>query len=247
MQLPTTRRLSVALVSCLTLSACSGSDAGKPATRASVLTISTVADADALIPPLVSTTSGKQAVDRLYDFLAEAKTPISTSGDGGFGPQLATRWQWAPDSLSIAFSIDPRARWHDGASVRASDVRFSFALFTDPKVASMHASDFVGIDSVSVRDSLTAVVWWHARSPEQFFQIAYNLQSCRSICSAKSRVIRCCGPRLPIIPWARAGIASRSGNVSTISSSKPTRRTIAVPRQRRVSSGLSRPIRPQRA
>ena len=28
---------------------------------------------------------------------------------------------------------------------------------------------------ISVRDSLTAVVWWHARSPEQFFQIAYNL------------------------------------------------------------------------
>lgn len=171
----TSRQLSVALVSCLAIAACARSDAGTESARASVLTISAAADADALIPPLVSTTQGKQAVDMLFDFLAEAKTPISTSGDGGFGPQLATRWQWAADSLSIAFTLDPRARWHDGAPVRASDVRFSFALFTDPKVASMHASEFVGIDSVSVRDSLTAVVWWHARSPEQFFQIAYNL------------------------------------------------------------------------
>ncbi len=167
---------SAALSACLLLLGCSRPDAAEPRSpRASVLTISTAVDADALIPPLVGTTQGKQAVDLLFDFLAEARTPISTSGDAGFRPQLATRWQWAPDSLSIAFSIDPRARWHDGAPVRAGDVRFSFALFTDPVVASMHASNFVGIDSVSVRDSLTAVVWWHKRHPEQFFQIAYNL------------------------------------------------------------------------
>lgn len=143
--------------------------------RASVLTISTPADADALVPPLVATTQGKQAVDLLFDFLAEPTAPIETVGDQGFKPQLASRWSWSPDSLSIAFSIDPRARWHDGKPVRASDVRFSFALYTDPKVASPHASNFAGIDSVSVRDSLTAVVWWHARQPEQFFQLAYNL------------------------------------------------------------------------
>ncbi len=172
----TSRGLSAALFTCLAIAGCSPSKAGDDrGARASVLTISTAVDADALIPPLVGTTQGKQAVDMLFDFLAEAKTPISTVGDAGFGPQLATRWQWAPDSLSIAFSIDPRARWHDGVPVRANDVRFSFALFTDPVVASMHASDFAGIDSVSVRDSLTAVVWWHQRHPEQFFQIAYNL------------------------------------------------------------------------
>jgi peptide/nickel transport system substrate-binding protein len=176
MRLSTYRAVTLAAYAAIALPACSKSDAGaNGAARASVLTISTAVDADALIPPLVSTTQGKQAVDLLFDFLAETKTPISTVGDAGFGPQLATRWQWAPDSLSIAFSIDPRARWHDGTPVRANDVRFSFALFTDPTVASMHASNFAGIDSVSVRDSLTAVVWWHARHPEQFFQIAYNL------------------------------------------------------------------------
>jgi peptide/nickel transport system substrate-binding protein len=176
MRFTTSRGFAAALLSCLALAACSRSDAGATrSARGSTLTISTATDADALIPPLVSTAQGKQAVDMLFDFLAEAKTPISTVGDAGFGPQLATRWQWAPDSLSIAFSLDPRAHWHDGQPVRANDVRFSFALFTDPAVASMHASDFAGIDSVSVRDSLTAVVWWHARSPEQFFQIAFNL------------------------------------------------------------------------
>lgn len=140
-----------------------------------VLTIASAADADALIPPLVASTQGKQAVDLLFDMLATPSAPIETVGDRGFRPQLATSWTWSADSLSIAFAINPDARWHDGTPVRARDVRFSYRLYVDPAVASPQASVFDGIDSVSVRDSLTAVVWWRARHPEQFFQVAYNL------------------------------------------------------------------------
>lgn len=140
-----------------------------------VLTIATPADPDALIPPIVASLQGKQAVDLLFDMLARPTTTIETVGDGGFAPQLASRWRWASDSLSIAFTIDSTARWHDGRPVRAEDVAFSFALYTDPVVASPHAGAFAGIDSVTVRDSLTAVVWWARRHPEQFFQVAYNL------------------------------------------------------------------------
>lgn len=140
-----------------------------------VLRIATAADADALIPPIVATLQGKQVVDQLFDHLAEPVTPLRTVGDAGFRPQLAARWQWAPDSLSVAFALDPKARWHDGTPVRARDVAFSYALYTDPAVASPHTANFAGIDSVSIKDSLTTVVWWHRRHPEQFFQVAYNL------------------------------------------------------------------------
>lgn len=151
-------------------------DAAKQASGSSgVLTIATPADADALIPPIVSSLQGKQAVDLLFDMLARPTGPIETVGDGGFAPQLASRWNWAADSLSIAFTIDSAARWHDGQPVRASDVAFSYALYTDSAVASPHAGAFAGIDSVTVRDSSTAVAWWNRRHPEQFFQVAYNL------------------------------------------------------------------------
>lgn len=168
---------TVALATSLAALACAGSDDGKRAASgvSGVLTISTPADADALIPPLVASTQGKQAVDLLFDMLAQPTAPIETVGDRGFRPQLAAHWSWATDSLSIAFAINPAARWHDGTPVRARDVAFSYALYVDPTVASPQASTFDGIDSVTVRDSLTAVVWWHARHPEQFFQIAYNL------------------------------------------------------------------------
>ncbi len=172
-------RLAPAPLLALVAAACGGGDtaAGSRAagTRAASVVVATPTDADQLIPPLVATLQGKQAVDLLFDHLAAPSDPVVTVGDAGFRPQLARRWTWAPDSLSVAFELDPRARWHDGRPVRAADVRFSHALFTDPAVASMHARDFDGIDSVSVRDSLTAVVWWRRRTPEQFFQVAYNL------------------------------------------------------------------------
>ena len=176
--MPITMRMTALVLSVtwLVASSCRGRDAfdGQSA-RSTVLTIATPADADMLIPPLVTTTQGKQVVDLLFDVLAAPVAPIETVGDASFRPQLAAGWQWASDSLSIAFQIDPRARWHDGRPVRANDVRFSFSVYTDPVVASPHAGNFTGIDSVTVRDSLTAVAWWHARHPEQFYQLAYNL------------------------------------------------------------------------
>jgi peptide/nickel transport system substrate-binding protein len=177
-------RFPIATVRCVTaLALVAGAACSSPEAKggdddraaATTLTIVSAADADALIPPLVTTTQGKQVIDQLFDRLAEPVSPVETGGDRGFRPQLATGWSWSPDSLSIAFAINPKARWHDGTPVRAGDVRFSFALHTDPVVASPQRDVFEGIDSVTVRDSLTAVVWWHARHPEQFFQLAYNL------------------------------------------------------------------------
>ena len=172
-------RALLVIVGALTSGGCgSGGDDTSAEYRAATagLVISTAADAVGLVPPLVATTAGKQVVDLLFDNLATPTgTSVLTAGDAGFRPQLARRWTWAPDSLSIAFELDPRARWHDGKAVTAADVRFSHQLFTDPKVASLHARSFDGIDSVTVRDPGTAVVWWGRRHPEQFFQVAYNL------------------------------------------------------------------------
>ena len=176
---PGTPHFLAALLAAL-FAACSNADRASANAEgraaAAGVVISTAADADALVPPLVATTAGKQVVDLLFDHLAAPiGTPVRTDGDTGFRPQLATRWSWAADSLSIAFEVDPAARWHDGKPVTASDVRFSFRFFTDPAVASIHARGFVGIDSVTVRDTHTAVAWWTRRNPEQFFQLVYNL------------------------------------------------------------------------
>ncbi|MFL5575262.1 MAG: peptide ABC transporter substrate-binding protein [Gemmatimonadaceae bacterium] len=150
--------------------------AGGAAEHGGTVVIATAADPDILLPPLVTSLQGKQVTDFLFDHLAEMGPALNTVGDAGFAPRLADRWEWAPDSLSIAFHIDPRARWHDGVPVRASDVRFTHRVYTDPAVGSPFTPVLANIDSVSVRDSLTAVVWYRRRSPEQFFDAAYQMQ-----------------------------------------------------------------------
>lgn len=139
------------------------------------LVVATAGDADNLFPPLTLTSQGRQVVDQIFDYLADIGPGLNTIGDGGFTPRLADSWTWGPDSSWIAFHINPHARWHDGQPVRASDVRFTFRLLMDSTLASPIAATLKGIDSVSVRDSLTAVVWYTRRTPEQFFNFVYNV------------------------------------------------------------------------
>ncbi|MDQ2890132.1 MAG: peptide ABC transporter substrate-binding protein [Gemmatimonadota bacterium] len=139
------------------------------------LVVATAGDADNLFPPLTMTGQGRQVVDQIFDYLADIGPSLNTIGDEGFTPRLADSWSWAPDSSSIAFHINARARWHDGKPVRASDVRFTFRLITDSALGSPIAANLRGIDSVSVRDSSTAVVWFGKRTPEQFFNFVYNV------------------------------------------------------------------------
>jgi peptide/nickel transport system substrate-binding protein len=128
-----------------------------------------------LLPTLTTDVLSRLLVDQIYDRLAEIGPDLSTQGDRGFRPRLAKSWTWAPDSMAIAFAIDPRARWHDGQPVTARDVAFSFALDKDPKSASMITATIGNVDSVTVRDSMTAVAWFHRRTPEQFYDFVYQI------------------------------------------------------------------------
>ena len=169
-----TRRPLALAVAALLLAACGGERPTSDEGRGTVI-IATAADADFLLPALVTQLVGKQVIDQLFEPLAAMPATMNTLGDVGFQPRLAKSWEWAADSLSITFRLDPRARWHDGQPVRAGDVRFSLEFTKDPAVASRQAGGLESIDSISVSDSLTAVAWFSRRSAEQFFSLVYNL------------------------------------------------------------------------
>jgi peptide/nickel transport system substrate-binding protein len=172
----TPRRYAAACLA-LAIAACSGDKRGSNATGdvGGTVVISLAGEPDFLMQPLISTTASKMVTDQIFAPLAELGPEMNTMGDKGFTPRLARRWSWSADSLSIAFEIDPRARWHDGVPVRAVDVKMGFDLLADTAVHSPQASNVVDVDSVTVRDSLTAVFWYHARSLDQFFTAAYNV------------------------------------------------------------------------
>ena len=161
--------LCVLLVSgCATESSRGGSSGG-------TLAISTGGDPDVLVPSLLQTTTAAQVVDMIYDRLADIGDSLNVVNDRGFTPRLADKWTWAKDSMSIAFHLNPNAKWHDGQPVRSNDVRFTIASTKDSTLGSPAASVITNVDSVTTPDSATAVFWFHQRSPQQFYDAVYQL------------------------------------------------------------------------
>jgi len=161
---------------CLLISvACTGTESPSGKATGGTLVISTGGDPDILIPALLSSVQAGQITDLIYDRLAMIGDSLSIVNDAGFTPQLADRWTWGADSLSIAFHINPRAKWHDGKPVRSSDVRFTFQSTTDSTLGSGTRPLVTNIDSVTTPDSATAVFWFHARSPQQFYDATFQM------------------------------------------------------------------------
>jgi peptide/nickel transport system substrate-binding protein len=154
-----------------------GTDRGTSSTSPTggTLIASIPGDATEVFPAFVSEQNGAVVRDLVFDRLAAIGPDLNTVGDKGFTPQLAKSWTWASDSMSIAFLLDPKARWHDGKPVTAADVKYSLATYADPKAHSSVGPLLVNIDSVSVRDSSTAVFYFKKRTPEQFYDIAFQL------------------------------------------------------------------------
>jgi peptide/nickel transport system substrate-binding protein len=157
------------------LTACGGPEPNPGGRSGGTLSISTGGDPDVLIPSLVSTVQAAQMADLIYDRLAEIGDSLNIVNDRGFTPRLADHWAWSSDSLSIAFHINARAKWHDGQPVRSSDVRFTLQSTRDSTLGSPVAALVTNIDSVSTPDSTTAVFWFHQRTPQQFYDATYQM------------------------------------------------------------------------
>ena len=165
----------VRLLCVVLLFACVGTESPSGKTNGGTLVISTGGDPDLLIPSLLSSVQAAQITDQVYDRLADIGDSLNIVNDGGFTPRLADRWTWGRDSLSISFHIAPRAKWHDGAPVRSSDVRFTFQSTADSTLGSPVRGLISSIDSVTTPDSATAVFWFHARTPQQFYDATYQM------------------------------------------------------------------------
>jgi peptide/nickel transport system substrate-binding protein len=139
------------------------------------LVVSTTVDPGTLFPPYASTTQAKQITEQIYDYLADVGTDLNAYNEKGFRPALAVGWRWSADSLSLAFHINPRAKWHDGEDVTARDVAFTFALNKNPALGGRVNSELANIDSVTVTDSLTPVFWFREKSPKSFLDAAAQL------------------------------------------------------------------------
>jgi peptide/nickel transport system substrate-binding protein len=163
------------LLCALLLCACVGTESQSGKSTGGTLVISAGGDPDILVPALLSSVQAAEIADQVYDRLANIGDSLNILNDAGFTPRLADHWTWSQDSLSIAFHIDPLAKWHDGTPVRSNDVRFTFQSTTDSTLGSGIKALIANIDSVATPDSATAVFWFHTRTPQQFYDATFQM------------------------------------------------------------------------
>jgi peptide/nickel transport system substrate-binding protein len=168
-------RLSAGFVFFLVVGCTERAPAPGAAEIGGTVVVSATGDPGSLFPPFVVSPEGKEITEQIYDYLADVGPDLNTADEKGYRLGLADRWRWMGDSLELAFHINPLAKWHDGRDVTARDVQFTFALNKNPALGGRLGTELANIDSVTVTDSLTAVFWFHQRSPTQFLDAAAQM------------------------------------------------------------------------
>ncbi|MBA2627414.1 MAG: peptide ABC transporter substrate-binding protein [Gemmatimonadales bacterium] len=133
--------------------------------------------ATSLAPVLPATrrTADQEASDLVFLRLAGLRPDGRTAGDDGFEPQLARSWN-RRDSLTLAFELDPRARWHDGTPVTAHDVTFTFALARDSTFSPALSGLLRHVRSVTAETDHRVVIAFDQSYPEQLYDAAFHVQ-----------------------------------------------------------------------
>lgn len=162
------------LVSLLLVAGCSRRG-GCTGEYCGVLVIATAGEPDVLLPPVSDRSVTRDVTDQLFLKLADVGPSGNTVGDEDFQPQLAEHWEWDTPT-TLVFHLDPRARWQDGHAVTATDVAFTYDIYTDSLVSSPYRSALRHVAAVTTRDSLTVVFRFRQRYPEMFFDAVYQMR-----------------------------------------------------------------------
>lgn len=135
-----------------------------------------IATGGAFSPPVPGLSRATEAL-RISDllFLRLARHGATTTGDHAAVPELARAWERL-DSLTLAFELDPRARWHDGMPVTTDDVIFSFARMRDPEAAPGTAALLAGIANVTSDSTGRVIVRFTRPYGEQLYDATFHVQ-----------------------------------------------------------------------
>ncbi len=126
------------------------------------------------VPTIPTTKANGDVMSLLFLKLAHLDGSRGTVEDRGYTPELAARWS-RRDSLTIAFELDPRARWHDGRPVVARDVIQTFTRIRQPGVDPQVNLLTRHITSVTAEGERVVVFRFARAYPEQFYDAIENI------------------------------------------------------------------------
>lgn len=129
------------------------------------------------VPTLIegsqNTLANQDVADQLFLRLAGIGPGMVTAGDRGFVPLLAKGWTRL-DSVTLAFDLDPRARWHDGAPVTARDVVFTMRRARDSAIAPRLANVTRRIASVEAEGDRRVLFRFRQVYAEQLYDATFH-------------------------------------------------------------------------
>jgi peptide/nickel transport system substrate-binding protein len=170
--------LRISLWVCLIIgTAASAAAQSKDDSRSSIVIV-TGQQATVPIPTLMegaaASVGNLELADQLFLRLVGLGPTMLTAGDRGFVPLLARSWT-RRDSVTLAFDLDPRARWQDGVPVTSRDVVFTFRRAQSPSVAPRLATLLQHIVSVTTEGDRRVVFRFSHAYSEQLYDATFHV------------------------------------------------------------------------
>jgi len=124
----------VALLLSSLASSCKSDESSSKAPQNGV-TIGIAADFDYLNPLLIQLSLSREVCAHIFPTLVR---PAFDEQDGSvsFAPSLAKSWAFSDEGKTVTFALRGDAKWEDGKPITAHDLKFSYKLYANPKVAS---------------------------------------------------------------------------------------------------------------
>jgi len=92
--------------------------------------------------------------------------------NSNFKPELASSWEYSQDNLKLTYKLRKDIHWSDGVAITADDVKFTYDLLMDDKVASPRQGVTEFIKEVVVADPHTVTFVFTEAYPNQLFDTA---------------------------------------------------------------------------
>jgi peptide/nickel transport system substrate-binding protein len=129
--------------------------AAQPATagtpkRGGTLIVAKTTEAPSLEPHAQNALSRSRVTQHLYSYL------VQNDKDMGIVPDLAEKWEIAPDSKTYTFTLRRGVKFHNGRELTSADVKYSLERILDPQTASQGAGLLSSIAGVETPDPYTA-------------------------------------------------------------------------------------------
>lgn len=126
------------------------------------------------VPTLWRGDQGNREVsDLLFLHLATPDPSYRLTDEKAWQPALARSWR-RRDSLTLAFELDPRARWEDGVPVTARDVAFAADRAREPRLGGALATLLRRVASVTAESERVVVFRFRERYSEQFYDAVFH-------------------------------------------------------------------------